>query len=144
MNEIKITIPEGMEIDKENSTFTCIKFKPIDYKSRSWEEYCEKYPDVKMRSNMLTSSFYLSGPFCNRENDKFSALIKLKLLYNEWIKNESLNSSCSCIIFYCELNKTWNIAHDNCYELGSMFKFPNKKIAKEFVECFKDLLNQTL
>lgn len=27
--EIKITPPEGFEIDKENSTFDCIKFKPI-------------------------------------------------------------------------------------------------------------------
>lgn len=26
--EIKINIPEGYEIDKENSTFECIKFKP--------------------------------------------------------------------------------------------------------------------
>ena len=26
--EIKIKVPEGMEIDKENSTFECIKFKP--------------------------------------------------------------------------------------------------------------------
>ena len=26
--EFKIQIPEGMEIDKENSTFECIKFKP--------------------------------------------------------------------------------------------------------------------
>ena len=28
-NELKIVPPEGMEIDKENSTFECIKFKPI-------------------------------------------------------------------------------------------------------------------
>lgn len=27
--EIKITPPEGYEIDRENSTFECIKFKPI-------------------------------------------------------------------------------------------------------------------
>jgi hypothetical protein len=27
--EIKITPPDGYEIDKENSTFECIKFKPI-------------------------------------------------------------------------------------------------------------------
>ena len=26
--EIRIQVPEGMEIDKENSTFECIKFKP--------------------------------------------------------------------------------------------------------------------
>ena len=31
-NEIKINVPEGMEIDKENSTFECIKFKKkIDF-----------------------------------------------------------------------------------------------------------------
>lgn len=29
VKEIKITPPEGLEIDKENSTFECIKFKPI-------------------------------------------------------------------------------------------------------------------
>lgn len=27
--EFKVSIPEGYEIDKENSTFECIKFKPI-------------------------------------------------------------------------------------------------------------------
>lgn len=27
--EFKITIPEGYEIDRENSTFECIKFRPI-------------------------------------------------------------------------------------------------------------------
>lgn len=27
--EIKINVPEGYEVDKENSTFECIKFKPI-------------------------------------------------------------------------------------------------------------------
>lgn len=30
--EIRIPIPEGMEIDKENSTFECIKFKPVQKK----------------------------------------------------------------------------------------------------------------
>lgn len=29
MNEIRINVPKGYEIDKENSTFECIKFKPI-------------------------------------------------------------------------------------------------------------------
>ena len=27
--ELKIQVPDGYEIDKENSTFECIKFKPI-------------------------------------------------------------------------------------------------------------------
>lgn len=29
MKELKINIPEGYEIDKESSTFECIKFRPI-------------------------------------------------------------------------------------------------------------------
>ena len=38
--EIKIKVPEGMEIDKENSTFECIKFKP---KKITYEDISEKY-----------------------------------------------------------------------------------------------------
>lgn len=44
MKSIKITPPEGCEIDKENSTFECIKFKPI----------CN--PTYKDISNMLFNS----------------------------------------------------------------------------------------
>lgn len=37
--EIQITIPKGYELDEENSTFTCIKFKKIKPKlPQSWEE----------------------------------------------------------------------------------------------------------
>ena len=37
--EIKINIPKGYEIDKENSTFECIKFKPIK-KYITYEDIC--------------------------------------------------------------------------------------------------------
>lgn len=37
--EIKINIPEGYEIDKENSTFECIKFKPI--KCITYKDVCD-------------------------------------------------------------------------------------------------------
>lgn len=46
--EISVYIPEGYEIDKENSTFECIKFKPIDKKR--WRD-----------SNPKVSGFYLGG-----------------------------------------------------------------------------------
>lgn len=35
--EIKINCPEGYEIDKENSTFECIKFKPRQTKFRDYD-----------------------------------------------------------------------------------------------------------
>lgn len=39
--EIKINIPEGYEIDKENSTFECIKFKPIKKDNITYQEICD-------------------------------------------------------------------------------------------------------
>lgn len=51
MKEVKIKIPEGYAIDKENSTFECIKFKKIEEKEnkrkelpKTWEEFCYNYP----------------------------------------------------------------------------------------------------
>ena len=38
MKEIKIEVPEGYEIDKENSTFEIIKFKEKSKLPMSWEE----------------------------------------------------------------------------------------------------------
>ena len=40
-NQLTIDIPEGYEIDKENSTFKCIKFKPIK-KYLTYKEVAEK------------------------------------------------------------------------------------------------------
>ena len=38
--EIKIQVPKGYEIDKENSTFECIKFKSIK-KNITYGDICE-------------------------------------------------------------------------------------------------------
>ena len=44
--EVKIDIPEGYEIDKENSTFECIKFRPRK-KYITYEDCCEKlFPNI--------------------------------------------------------------------------------------------------
>ena len=49
--EIKIDIPEGYEIDKENSTFECIKFKS---KNITYEEICNNL--FKERCGYFTDS----------------------------------------------------------------------------------------
>lgn len=38
--ELKVQVPEGYEIDKENSTFERIRFKPIK-KDITYEDVCE-------------------------------------------------------------------------------------------------------
>lgn len=50
MKEFKVTIPEGYEIDKENSTFECIKFRP---KQLCYSDVAEQLFDGKI-------SFYLN------------------------------------------------------------------------------------
>lgn len=40
MKEIKIQVPEGYEIDKENSTLECIKFRPIK-ENITYKDICE-------------------------------------------------------------------------------------------------------
>ncbi len=41
--EIKITVPDGYEVDRENSTFECIKFKK---KALTYDEICKNLPDA--------------------------------------------------------------------------------------------------
>lgn len=38
IKELKISIPEGYEIDKENSTFECIKFKPVVKEIKTYDD----------------------------------------------------------------------------------------------------------
>ena len=54
VTEFKIQIPEGMEIDKENSTFECIKFKP---KELTYIEISKKFPKS---SSVSTNGRHLS------------------------------------------------------------------------------------
>ena len=57
--ELKIVPPEGYEIDKENSTFDCIKFKPIkpirwrDKEDKTINGYWLSSPD-----DMVLTEFY--------------------------------------------------------------------------------------
>ena len=52
--EFKIKVPEGYEIDKENSTFECIKFKPIK-KDITYEDVCNKILKSKINYYINTS-----------------------------------------------------------------------------------------
>lgn len=59
MKELKIQVPEGYEIDKENSTFECIKFKP---KGLTYDDISEKL--FKNRSVYFINLYgeIVSGP----------------------------------------------------------------------------------
>ena len=52
MKELRVEVPEGYEIDKENSTFECIKFKPKGIKT--WNDLCA----ASINSNEVRVSGY--------------------------------------------------------------------------------------
>lgn len=59
--ELKIIIPEGYEIDEENSTFECVKFKKI-HQVNTWEDlqeiggyYIDTYSNLNYVTKELTN-----------------------------------------------------------------------------------------
>ena len=89
VTEFKIQIPEGMEIDKENSTFECIKFKP----KLTYQEISKKFPknsSVSVNANHLSKHLtirqllevadYLNGDWKPDWND--TNQIKYFISYN--------------------------------------------------------------
>jgi hypothetical protein len=59
--EIKITVPEGYEIDKENSTFECIKFKK---KAISYKDICQSMADAN------DGFYYIAGSIITHDDRK--------------------------------------------------------------------------
>ena len=96
--EIRIRVPEGMEIDRKNSTFECIKFKP---KKLTYIEVSKKFPK---NSSVLTNADhflklvtfrkllevadYLNGDW--KPDWKNKKQIKYSILYDHEIKKLSL------------------------------------------------------
>ena len=52
--EVKIQVPDGYEIDKENSTFECVKFKPIK-KDITYDDICNNLFAEKLWCSYITT-----------------------------------------------------------------------------------------
>lgn len=151
--ELKIVSPEGYEIDKENSTFEKIVFKKkSDGKPRTWMEYCDTHPHTNEEYCISVNKIFKSvcdnkrsynefGYMPKREACAFVAFMKLRQLRKAWIGDWKLdwndNSTKYAIcVYYCDI-VVWN-TRTICFPLS----FPTEEMANEFIECFKDLLEQ--
>ena len=86
--EIKINIPEGYEIDKENSTFECIKLKPIK-KELTYKDIAKGLFDGEpFYTDSYGEVLRLSGKY--KKNEKNNATSK-KQLYRLLALNQLLN-----------------------------------------------------
>ena len=154
--ELKITIPEGYEIDKENSTFEKIVFKKKDTKPRSWEEYykqqiankkCGYYiDDVNCDSAMIVWDDFVGADkwrnvLPSKElTEAFLAMMQLMSLRQAWIGDWKPD-------WNDETRVKWNIIclqNQVCLQgacaTSRVLSFPTKEMAGDFMDCFRVLL----
>ena len=142
--ELKIEIPQGYKIDRQNSTFEKIVFIKIEHcKPKTWEDYCfltEGKTVYHTNCNyIIVRSFQdAHNMFATKERaNQFVALGKLLQLRDYWVKGYSefkyavygdrLDGTAICDLFE-------NTNHP--------LTFPTKEMAEEFKECFPDLLKK--
>lgn len=124
--EFKIQIPEGYEIDKENSTFECIKFKSIK-KNITYEDVCNKlFSKDKVGFYITESGMIDNGIIDYYATDKNNAINK-KQLERVLALNQLLNIA----EYYNRLHPTtnypvtigYNTVSNVYYIIGASTKF---------------------
>ena len=120
--EIRIQVPEGMEIDRENSTFDCIKFKP---KELTYQEISKKFPK--------NSSVSTNG-------DHFSKLITFRKLLEvadylngDWKPDWNNYNQLKYFILYNHRNKTLDIFGRYYLDSGRVY-FSSKENALKAID----------
>ena len=148
--EVKIQIPDNCELIKDGDTYI-VKEKKND-KPRTWKEFCENYPvrvnecyinstgkyhttlgncDTRIQKNWCTSK---------QEAEAFLALMQLRQLRKAWIcdwEQPNSHSIVYVIKYDLDTNKV-RLASGNFWSSCTL-SFPTLEMAKEFLNCFKDL-----
>ena len=121
--EIKIQVPEGMEIDRENSTFECIKFKPKKLTYRDVIKHLSySYPiftsNEKHKSKLIT----------------FRKLLEVAdYLNGDWKPDWSNDTQYKYIISYNGIKETFYI--QSCwYVTQGLVCFSSKENAEKAIE----------
>lgn len=154
-NELKITIPEGQEIDwQESAKQEKIVFKKKDTKPRSWEEYCEdfkgQYYYIQDNIDNIATSFTTNGLVSAYKNyvpskelaEAFLAMMQLMSLRQAWIGDWKPDWNNFKQQKVCILCNNGEFVDGTPIDLVSRpLSFLTKEMARDFMNCFKDLLN---
>lgn len=151
--EIKIQTPEGYEIDKENSTFECIKFKSIK-KNITYEDICE-YLFKDKDSFYITNSGGVNNYLCacsamdknNATNKKqLERLLALNQLLNiaEYYNRLHTIATNPHTIIYNKVSKTYYTSvSDSMYSFGIKAYFNREEDAQAVIDNpnFREILD---
>lgn len=154
--KLKINIPKGYEIDRENSTFEEIVFKkvedPLAKLPKTWEEYCKQtvgcksYFHTRYPEPCIKESPSFDGVYCEFSTEErvkqYVALGKLIQLRDYWVGNQKSDLHGFVTTLYNFENEIRSASIPK--ERGSNYFliFPTREMAQKFVECFKDLIKE--
>ena len=154
--ELKITIPEGQEIDwKESAKQKKIVFKKKevfkkkDTKPRSWKEYLELSTgfdgcgiDWNMKGGIQTTGLHHRSKAIvpTEYGAPFIAMMQLMSLRQAWIGDWKPDWSCGYSSNYCVVGVGGGFEVCILSKCRYALSFPTIEMAKDFMDCFKDLL----
>lgn len=155
MEELRISIPENQEIDwRQSAKQEKIVFKQKAFKPKSWEEYCKNTKYVGYYINPYSSIEFVEDKTSHLDDEEdrnllptqklsksFLALMQLMSLRQAWIvdwkPNWAMHNSKYAILFVED-----KLIVTEVFCNSRPLSFPTKEMADEFVECFKDLINE--
>ena len=122
ITEFKIQVPEGMEIDRENSTFECIKFKSKDL---TYQEISKKFQPYN--SSVCTNTDHLSKLIT------FRKLLEIAdYLNGDWKPDWTNDTQYKYIISYNSKTRTFFI--QNYWYNPGVICFSSKEKALKAIE----------
>ena len=152
--KLKINIPEGYEIDREKSTFEEIIFKkvedPLAKLPKTWEEYCKRtkgytsYYGYSINGNTYETKFdgFYNEFFTKERVKQYVALGKLLQLRDYWVSNWKDDSNNSVAVIYHFDGEIVNTNVSKKRSSNYPLTFPTREMAKEFKNCFEDLIKE--
>lgn len=145
--QIKIDIPKGYVIDKENSTFEVIKFKKAEKKlPTSWKELrvVKGYyitDSSKIKEYLERTKEYNKNIFPTKELAEatlaLAQLLQLREAYNDGWQPDWENSSEIKYVIHTSKEK---LHKDMIYNWNKVLTFKTPELRNKFFENFKDLL----
>jgi len=149
-NELKISVPEGFEIDKNNSTYELIKFKPI--KKKDFREI-KTFEDACIELNINPDSINNSVNVINRFTKPIIANYKLMIIaeaINQGWTPDWNNSNQRKYFPYFNLSSGFGFGDSGYYcvysitSVGSRLCFETEEkstyTGKQFIDIYKDYL----
>lgn len=152
--ELKIQVPEGYEIDRENSTFEKIVFKKVDDLPKSWEElefidgfFVSSLSDIAKIGNNTTNDENNKNVFPTKEEAEacvaLAQLCQLRDRYNDGWKPDWENRAQNKFIIYIHPNNEilFDKISANTHAISRhLLTFKTEELRDKFLENFVGLI----